>query len=254
VIQAEKELTAHWMERAVTAEDALAHRSEAESKPPLHSAHQSADEAQAEHPHEHRWVERDASGALMCADCGVDADDLPDPQDDAEEAQPDTGESESGRDGVPAGWNPMDSAPKDGRRILATWMAGERRVQQEVYWYDFHGKWAHSGNVWVEPDGWLPAHQSADEAQPDTGEDEALARLFHDSYERLAPQFGYETRNDTREFDPASTNGKLMIAVCGEIRQALRARQRVPEEISALCRQWWQEGHAKAAEALQDAI
>lgn len=44
-----------------------------------------------------------------------------------------------------------------------------------------------------------------------------LARLFRDTYERLAPQFGYETRPETREFDEDSPNGRLMIAVCGEI-------------------------------------
>ena len=41
-----------------------------------------------------------------------------------------------------------------------------------------------------------------------------LASLFHDTYETLAPSFGYETRKETREFNPKSTNGKLMIAVC----------------------------------------
>ncbi len=44
-----------------------------------------------------------------------------------------------------------------------------------------------------------------------------LAGVFHDTYERLAPQFGYETRPETREFRPASPNGQLMIAVCKEI-------------------------------------
>lgn len=44
-----------------------------------------------------------------------------------------------------------------------------------------------------------------------------LAKLFHDTYERLAPEFGYETRPDTKEFDPESKNGKLMIAVCSEV-------------------------------------
>lgn len=43
---------------------------------------------------------------------------------------------------------------------------------------------------------------------------EALARRFHDLYEKLAPSFGYETREDTRTFDPSTPNGKLMIAVC----------------------------------------
>ncbi len=46
---------------------------------------------------------------------------------------------------------------------------------------------------------------------------EALARAFHDAYERLAPSFGYETRKDTRAFDPATPNGRLMIAVADEI-------------------------------------
>lgn len=46
---------------------------------------------------------------------------------------------------------------------------------------------------------------------------EALARRFHEAYERLAPQFGYATRPETREFDPQSPNGKLMIAVCAEV-------------------------------------
>ena len=44
-----------------------------------------------------------------------------------------------------------------------------------------------------------------------------LAIKFHEAYERLAPQFGYETRNDTKDFDPNSPNGQLMIAVCGEV-------------------------------------
>ena len=44
-----------------------------------------------------------------------------------------------------------------------------------------------------------------------------LAYLFHKFYEELAPNFGYETREDTREFDPNSKNGKLMIATCEKI-------------------------------------
>lgn len=45
----------------------------------------------------------------------------------------------------------------------------------------------------------------------------ARARLFHDTYERLAPQFGYETRPDTKAFDPESPNGRLMTAVIREL-------------------------------------
>lgn len=42
----------------------------------------------------------------------------------------------------------------------------------------------------------------------------SLVQSFHDTYESLAPQFGYETRPDTKSFDASSPNGKLMIAVC----------------------------------------
>lgn len=44
-----------------------------------------------------------------------------------------------------------------------------------------------------------------------------LAETFHNAYERLAPSFGYETREDTKTFSPDSQNGKLMIATCADI-------------------------------------
>jgi hypothetical protein len=46
---------------------------------------------------------------------------------------------------------------------------------------------------------------------------EQLARRFHAVYERLAPAFGYETRTETRTFDPDTPNGRLMIEVCSEL-------------------------------------
>ena len=33
-----------------------------------------------------------------------------------------------------------------------------------------------------------------------------LAILFHETYEKLAPQFGYSTRIETRSFDPDTPN------------------------------------------------
>jgi hypothetical protein len=44
-----------------------------------------------------------------------------------------------------------------------------------------------------------------------------LAKLFHETYENLAPSFGYPTRPETRDLKPDTPNGRLMIAVCEEI-------------------------------------
>ena len=53
----------------------------------------------------------------------------------------------------------------------------------------------------------------------------ALATLFHDTYERLAPEFGYATRENTKVFDQNSANGKLMIAVCKVILKSLSPKE-----------------------------
>lgn len=69
-------------------------------------------------------------------------------------------------------------------------------------------------------DIWIRMVYSADPHHRIPTEDvagEELARRFHETYERLAPEYGYETREDTKAFDPESPNGKLMIAVCKEI-------------------------------------
>ena len=50
-----------------------------------------------------------------------------------------------------------------------------------------------------------------------------MAQLFHDTYEALAPAFGYETRPDTKAFDPESPNGKLMCATVAKVRTAIIA-------------------------------
>lgn len=59
------------------------------------------------------------------------------------------------------------------------------------------------------------------------------AKLFHDTYERLAPDFGYETRLDTKQFDPFSDNGRLMIETCRIVIEQIRKAdmERVFEEI-----------------------
>lgn len=69
--------------------------------------------------------------------------------------------------------------------------------------------------------------------------EETLARRFHEIYERLAPQFGYKTRTETRQFDPTSSNGKLMIAVCAELLTADLAALRETKPVA------WRKWHSQ---------
>lgn len=83
----------------------------------------------------------------------------------------------------------------------------------------------------ISTDEWLPtarqiaarlcanAQSRVDQESPDPL---ALAELFHDTYERLAPQYGYQTRLETRKFVPDAPNGKLMVATCAEILAAMK--------------------------------
>ena len=63
------------------------------------------------------------------------------------------------------------------------------------------------------------------DAQPAMPSDraESLARHFHESYERLAPQFGYETRKESAKpwSDVPEKNRALMTAVCAEMLRLL---------------------------------
>lgn len=55
---------------------------------------------------------------------------------------------------------------------------------------------------------------------------EAVARRFHEAYERLAPDFGYRTREaSAKPWDEVpEQNRALMIAVCAELLPHLHER------------------------------
>jgi len=53
-----------------------------------------------------------------------------------------------------------------------------------------------------------------------------LAILFHELYEKHAPEFGYETRDETKTFKAHTPNGKLMIKVCREIQKHVKIDKR----------------------------
>ena len=77
-----------------------------------------------------------------------------------------------------------------------------------------------------------------DEPKQETLEEVELAILFHNTYEKLAPSFGYETREDTKYFDITTPNGKLMIAVCKEIIKWQQERMYSEEEVRNLFRNY----------------
>lgn len=53
------------------------------------------------------------------------------------------------------------------------------------------------------------------------------ALQFHTTYERLAPDFGYKTRQDTKDLILDSPNGKLMMAVMKEIIPIAQSNQQL---------------------------
>lgn len=82
---------------------------------------------------------------------------------------------------------------------------------------------------------------------------EKIARKSHEIYERLAPEYGYTTREDTREFDPESPNGKLMIAVYDEIIAMVR-EQYSGETLSNIVNQAKSNERQRCIEAVEPII
>jgi hypothetical protein len=80
------------------------------------------------------------------------------------------------------------------------------------------------------------ANRIVAQLRPASADLEAQARLFHEAYERLAPQYGYETRPETKVFDATSPNGQLMIAVMTEISAETAAMQAELETLRAATR------------------
>lgn len=72
----------------------------------------------------------------------------------------------------------------------------------------------------------LRAEVSRLSARTPTEEPESLAQAFHEAYERLAPSFGYATREASAKpwADVPENNRRLMTAVCTEILSRLAAR------------------------------
>lgn len=87
-----------------------------------------------------------------------------------------------------------------------------------------------------------PPAASAGREEPDRAE--ALARQFHEAYERLAPSFGYTTREASAKpwVEVPEKNKRLMVAVCAELltRSALAA-ERAAGAVDTARLDWMQE-------------
>lgn len=62
-----------------------------------------------------------------------------------------------------------------------------------------------------------------------------ITKKFHDTYEKLASEYTYETREDTKVFDINSNNGKLMYATVNEIvSPILKENKQLKEKINGI--------------------
>ena len=58
-----------------------------------------------------------------------------------------------------------------------------------------------------------------------------ITKEFHDTYEKLASEYTYETREDTKVFDINSNNGKLMYATVNEIVSPILKENKKQKEV-----------------------
>ena len=58
-----------------------------------------------------------------------------------------------------------------------------------------------------------------------------ITKEFHDTYEKLASEYTYETRKDTKVFDINSSNGKLMYATVNEVIKPILEENKKQKEV-----------------------
>jgi hypothetical protein len=71
-----------------------------------------------------------------------------------------------------------------------------------------------------------------------------LAIRFHELYEKYAPEYGYDTKEESRTFDASSPNGKLMIRICREIQKdytVTRKEEAIWTEVANAISKWKEE-------------
>lgn len=58
-----------------------------------------------------------------------------------------------------------------------------------------------------------------------------ITKKFHDTYEKLASEYAYKTREDTKVFDINSNNGELMYATVNEIVSPILKENKKQKEV-----------------------
>jgi len=82
---------------------------------------------------------------------------------------------------------------------------------------------------------------------------EEVAKLFHDTYEKLAPDFGYHTRPEYRDWNINSNNAKLMMAVCEIVLAEILRRDKEKDERIQFIWQWFEHYKVRAETAEAEA-
>ena len=99
--------------------------------------------------------------------------------------------------------------------------------------------------AYCDPHG-MHSDECVERTEPATGED--VARMFHETYERLAPDYGYRTREaSAKPWDEVPEQNKaLMVATVTEVLAALdlpgreqALREKIAQEILAVKDWWW---------------
>ena len=79
-----------------------------------------------------------------------------------------------------------------------------------------------------------------------------ITKKFHDTYEKLASEYTYETREDTKVFDINSNNGKLMYATVNEIvSPILEENQELKSQLKGTTHCFDEEEHEKLKKQLE---
>ena len=82
-----------------------------------------------------------------------------------------------------------------------------------------------------------------------------VTKKFHDTYEKLAKEYNYTTREDTKVFDINSNNGKLMYAVVNEIvNPTLKENKELKKQLKGTTHCFDEEEHERLKKQLEECI